>query len=75
MTTAIAITRQIVTWSSAASVASASALDASISRLTIMITRRLMRSANAPPRSPRTNVGALPTKLTVPSHDALWVSA
>ena len=32
--------------------------------------RRLARSAIAPPISPRTSVGAFPAKLTVPSHVA-----
>ena len=75
VTTAIMMTRQMVMRSNAASDDRASALDASTSKLTIMMPRRLARSAIAPPTSPRRKVGALPMKLTVPSHDALRVRA
>ena len=71
--TARAMTRQMVTRPNAAMAASAVALEARASRAAIMIARRLARSAMAPPSSPSTKVGALPTKLTVPSQEAFRV--
>jgi hypothetical protein len=70
---ATAITCQTVKCPIHVSSARAAEPPANTTRLAVMMSRRLARSAMAPPTSPRTNIGAFPQKLTVPSHVAACV--
>jgi hypothetical protein len=66
----IATMCQIARWPVAVRRASASAVHAITLSVPIITTRRLARSAMAPPTRPSTRTGRLPQKLIVPSSDA-----